>query len=56
MLKRLIGVLPIIDEHVVQSISYKKYLPIGKPEVITENLDKWQLDEILVVCLDSSYN
>lgn len=52
MLKRLIGVVSILNDHVVQSISFKKYHPIGSPQVIVENLDRWQLDEVLINCFD----
>lgn len=52
MLKRLVGVITIKDGWAVQSIGYQKYLPLGRPEVIAENYDRWQLDEILVVDID----
>ena len=52
MLKRLIGVITVKDGWAVQSIGYNRYLPLGRPEIIAENLDRWFLDEILVVCID----
>lgn len=54
MLKRLIGVITVKDGWAVQSIGYKKYLPLGRPEVIAENYDRWKLDEILVIDIDRS--
>ncbi len=54
MLKRLIGVITIKNNWAVQSIGYKKYLPLGRPEVIAENYDRWQLDEILIIDIDRS--
>ena len=54
MLKRLIGVITVKDDWAVQSIGYKNYLPLGRPEVIAENYDRWNLDEILVVDIDRS--
>lgn len=54
MLKRLIGVITVKDNWAVQSIGYKRYLPLGRPEVIAENYDRWQLDEIFVVDIDRS--
>ena len=54
MLKRLIGVITVRDNWAVQSIGYKKYLPLGRPEVIAENFDRWQLDEILIVDITRS--
>ncbi len=56
MLKRLIGVITVKDNWVVQSIGYKKYRPIGKINVAVENLDRWQLEEILVVDISRSKN
>ena len=54
MLKRLIGVITVKDGWAVQSFGYKRYLPLGRPEVIAENYDRWKLDEILVVDIDRS--
>lgn len=52
MLKRLVGVICVRNGWAVQSIGYNRYLPIGRPDVVAENLDRWFLDEILVVCID----
>lgn len=52
MLKRLVGVICVRNGWAVQSIGYNRYLPIGRPEIVAENLDRWLLDEILVVCID----
>ena len=52
MLKRLVGVICVRNGWAVQSIGYDRYLPIGRPEIVAENLDRWFLDEILVVCID----
>lgn len=47
MLKKRIGGAVIIkDGIVVQSIGFGKYLPIGKPEIVVEYLNKWGIDEI----------
>ena len=32
----------------------KKYLPIGSPECVIQNLDRWGVDEILIQCIDRS--
>jgi cyclase len=53
--KRIVGVVTIKDNWVVQSFGYKKYLPIGRPECIIENLDRWGADEILVQVIDRSF-
>lgn len=52
--KRLIGVVTIKDGWGVQSFGYGRYLPLGKPECLVENLDRWGADEILVQVIDRS--
>ena len=52
--KRIVGVVTIKDKWVVQSFGYNKYLPIGRPECVIENLDRWGADEILVQVIDRS--
>lgn len=54
--KRLIGVITIKDGWAVQSFGYKRYLPLGRPETIAENFDRWGADEILVISIDRSLN
>jgi cyclase len=54
MLKtRIIGVILIKADIVVQSIGFKKFLPIGKPEIAIHYLDRWGVDEIVVLHLDA---
>jgi cyclase len=50
--KRLIGVVTIKNGWAVQSFGYGRYLPLGKPECLVENLDRWGADEILVQVID----
>ncbi len=52
--KRLIGVITVKDGWAVQSFGYERYLPLGRPEVLAENLDRWGADEILLQCIDRS--
>jgi cyclase len=52
--KRLIGVVTVKDSWAVQSIGYRDYLPLGKPEYLVENLDRWGADEIVIQCIDRS--
>ena len=52
--KRLVGVITVRNGWVVQSFGYKRYLPIGHPTVVAENLDRWGVDEILVLAIDRS--
>lgn len=52
--KRLIGVVTVKQGRAVQSFGYKRYFPLGRPEVLIENLDRWGADEILLQCIDRS--
>lgn len=52
--KRVIGVVTVKDGWAVQSFGYCRYLPLGRPEVLAENLDRWGADEILLQCIDRS--
>ena len=47
--KRLIACLLIKDDLIVQSISFNKYLPIGNPKFPLEFLNKWDVDEIVLL-------
>ena len=42
------------DGWAVQSFGYHRHLPLGKPECLVENLDRWGADEILVHVIDRS--
>lgn len=52
--KRLIGVVTVKNGWAVQSVGYSSYLPLGKPEIIAENLGRWGVDEVLLQCIDRS--
>lgn len=52
--KRLVGVVTVKNGWAVQSFDYRRYLPLGKPECLVENLDRWGADEILVQVIDRS--
>lgn len=52
--KRLVGVITVRDGWAVQSFGYQRYMPLGKPEVLVENLDRWGADEIILQCIDRS--
>ena len=57
MLKvRIIGVVLVKNGIVVQSIQFKNYLPIGKPEIAIRYLDQWGVDEIVILNLDGASN
>jgi imidazole glycerol-phosphate synthase subunit HisF len=46
---RLIGVVIVRRCIAVQSIGFRRYLPVGRPEVAIEYLDRWGVDEIAVL-------
>ena len=52
--KRLIGVITVKHGWAVQSFGYVRHLPLGKAQVLAENLDRWGADEILLQCVDRS--
>jgi len=52
--KRLVGVVTVKNGWAVQSFGYRRYLPLGKPECLVENLDRWGADEILLQVIDHS--
>lgn len=52
MLKRMVGVVAVKNGWAVQSIGYSRYRPIGRVETVVENLDRWHLDEVLVISID----
>lgn len=52
--KRLIAVVTVKNGWAVQSFGYRRHLPLGRPEVLVQNLDRWGADEILVQCIDRS--
>ena len=52
--KRLIGVLLVKEGKAIQSFGYSGYLPLGKVEILAENLERWGVDEILIICIDKS--
>jgi imidazole glycerol-phosphate synthase subunit HisF len=54
--KRLVGVVIVKNGWAIQSIGYKRYLPLGKPECIVENLDRWGADEIIILSIDRTKN
>ena len=54
--KRIIGVVTVLNGWAVQSIGYRKYLPLGRPNIIAENLDRWGVDEIMIISIDRTIN
>lgn len=57
MLKtRIIGVLVVRNGVVVQSIGFKNYLPVGRPSIAVEYLNKWGIDEIALSDISATPN
>lgn len=50
--KRLLGAVVVRNGWAVQSFGYRRWLPLGKPECIVENLDRWGADGIIVLSID----
>tara|TARA_B100000902_G_scaffold398969_1_gene467746 strand:+ start:4677 stop:5450 length:774 start_codon:yes stop_codon:yes gene_type:complete len=54
--KRIIGSITLKKGRAVQSFRYKNYLPLGSAKCLAENLDRWAVDEILILDIDRSEN
>jgi cyclase len=52
--RRLIACLVIKNGIVVQSIGFRKYLPVGRPEIAVEFLNTWGIDEIILLNIDAT--
>ncbi len=52
--KRITANLVVKDGLVVQSIGFKKYLPVGKPSVAIEFLNQWGIDEIIMTDISAT--
>lgn len=50
--KRLLGAVLVRQGWAVQSFGYRRWLPLGKPECLVENLDRWGADGIVVLAID----
>ena len=52
--KRLIATVVVKDDLAVQSFAFNNYLPLGDPLIIVENLDRWCVDEIIILDIGRS--
>ena len=52
--KRITATLVVKDGIVVQSLNFKKYLPVGKPSIAMEFLTKWGIDEIILLDISAT--
>ena len=50
--KRLLGAVVVRQGWAVQSFGYRRWLPLGRPECLVENLDRWGADGIVVLAID----
>jgi len=53
--KRLIGCIVVRGGLAVQSFAFNRYLPIGKPEVVAEYLNRWEVDEIFLLDIEATH-
>ena len=54
--KRIAAAIVVKNNRAVQSFGYRNYLPLGSVTTIIENLDRWSVDEIIVLDIDRSRN
>ncbi len=52
--KRIVAVVVVRDGIVVQSIGFKTYRPVGKPEITVEFLCQWGADEIILLDISAT--
>ncbi len=55
MLKRRVAAALLVSRGlVVQSLGFSRRLPVGRPEIAAEFLDRWGVDELVLLDLDAS--
>lgn len=54
--KRVIANIVVKDGIVVQSINFKKYLPVGRPDIAIDFFNQWGVDEIIYTDITSTKN
>ncbi len=52
--KRVVACLVIKNGRVVQSIGFEKYLPVGSPRISVEFLNRWGIDEVILLDIDAA--
>lgn len=52
--KRIVATVVVRNKIVVQSRNFKRYMPVGKPEIAVEFLDDWGVDEIILLDISAS--
>lgn len=51
--KRIVALLPIMGDLVVQSFGFARHLPVGRIDIAVEFLDEWGIDEIVAVDIEA---
>jgi cyclase len=52
--KRIVGVLIVRNGIVVQSVRFRTYLPVGHPQTAVEYLNRWGIDEIVLLDISAT--
>ena len=52
--KRIIGAIILKEGKAVQSFEFENYRPLGSAICCIENLDRWRVDEIIILDIDRS--
>jgi len=52
--KRLVACLLLRDNLIVQSIGFRRYLPIGRPQFPIEFVTRWDVDEIVLLDMSAT--
>lgn len=52
--KRLVACILVRDGIAVQSFGFKRFLPVGKPEIAAEYFNRWSADEILLLDISAT--
>jgi len=56
MLKtRIVGVVVVKGGIAVQSIGFHRYLPLGRPSIAIEYLNRWGIDEVILLDIDATW-
>ncbi len=54
--KRLVSCLVLRNNLIVQSINFKRYLPVGKADIAIEFVANWDVDEIVLLDISAARN
>ncbi len=52
--KRIVAAIIVKDGWAVQSLGFNRYLPVGRPDILAETLDRWLVDEIILLDISAS--